>query len=477
MGKIKEPRTLSQHFDLSPDIVDKAGVVDVVLNSDTLLFIDPLLLPESDHKEMSEGASDSYRERFEKIIKLLAASKKVDDVAWKAAKKLFKFSEVSWTCLGYASGTSGSGFGKDLVSHTLETAAQIVDLGVDDPDLFMALALFEEGIGPDRISDMATNIILENLIEFNIRKIKELGLKPSIIEVDKVKLELLVNPFTEKPLLMVPTDIVRDLPIAADWSDIARVTKENEALRERVNGHLGEVWATMTKKQKGIMKERALKSKESFNEVLSMLREVDREPYNFKDDRNGEVRWTRVYDELSEQYPFDLSKYRGHKLNIDEVKEVVDQIITQFTDLVENKGLWKSLWTEDEEPCKEKAAQRLLFAVAYSYCRANDLDLTPEADAGNGPVDFKVSQGHSAKVVVEVKLSKGTVVHGYEKQLEIYKKADDTDVGIFLIIDVGSIGRKLARIQTIQKQHMEEFGKASEIVVVDANVKESASKR
>ena len=92
--------------------------------------------------------------------------------------------------------------------------------------------------------------------------------------------------------------------------------------------------------------------------------------------------------------------------------------------MVENKGLWKELWDENGKPRKEKASQRLFFAVAYSYCKANNIDLTPEADSGNGPVDFKLSQGFDSKLVVEVKLStNGRLVHGYEKQLEIYKKA------------------------------------------------------
>ncbi len=477
MPKIKSPLTLSQHFKISPEDVDKAGVVDVILNSDTLLFIDPMLLPESDHREISVGATKSYRTRFETIIKLLSKSQRVDDTAWRTVKKLFKFSEVGWTCLGYASGTHGSGFGKDLVAATMTTAAEIIELGISDPDLFMALALFEEGIGPDRISDMTTNIILDDLIAFNTRKIAELGLKPTVMNIDNKQVELLVNPFTDKPLLLVPTDIVRDLPVASDWSDIARVARENEALRDSVNSHLGGVWASMTKRQKLVMKERALSSKASFEKLLELIRSVDLEPYNFKDDRNGEVRWTRVGDEVA-AYPCDnLSNYSGRKLNITEVKEVVDQIIEQFTDLVENKGLWKSLWTEDEKPCKEKAAQRLLFAVAYVYCRVYDLDLSPEADSGNGPVDFKVSQGFASKVVVEVKLSSGSVVHGYETQLEIYKQADDTDVGVFLILDVGGLGKKFARISELRKQHLKEFGKASDIVLVDANIKASASKR
>jgi hypothetical protein len=44
-------------------------------------------------------------------------------------------------------------------------------------------------------------------------------------------------------------------------------------------------------------------------------------------------------------------------------------------------------------PRPEKAAQRLFFAVAHAYCKAHNLDLTPKADTGNGPGDFKVSAG------------------------------------------------------------------------------------
>ncbi|MEF1215154.1 hypothetical protein REH77_24640, partial [Vibrio alginolyticus] len=144
----------------------------------------------------------------------------------------------------------------------------------------------------------------------------------------------------------------------------------------------------------------------------------------------------------------------------------------------EDKGIWKELWDSNDEPRKEKAAQRLFFVVADSYCESNNLDLSPEADNGNGPVDFKVSQGADAKVLVEIKLStNGQAVHGYEKQLEIYKTADNTDVGIFLLIDVGSMGNKHARIQTARDHMIEANLPASEIFVVDGKPKASASKR
>ncbi|HHQ4680296.1 TPA: hypothetical protein ACSP3E_003612, partial [Aeromonas veronii] len=246
----------------------------------------------------------------------------------------------------------------------------------------------------------------------------------------------------------------------------------------RVNNHVGEVWATMTKKEKQRLKDAALKSKEAFQQVLDMLHEVEPKPYDFKNDRNGESFWTELLHKISINYPYDLSEFSGRKLNQEEVVAVVNKILEQFQDLIENKGLWKELWDENGKPRKEKASQRLFFAVAYSYCKANNIDLTPEADSGNGPVDFKLSKGFNAKLVVEIKLStNSSLVHGYKKQLEIYKKADDTDLGIFLIIDVGGVGKKYGEVQRMRDEFIKTNGKASDIWFVDGNQKASASKR
>ncbi len=87
---------------------------------------------------------------------------------------------------------------------------------------------------------------------------------------------------------------------------------------------------------------------------------------------------------------------------------------------------WKSLWYKNKR-LPEKYAQRLFFAVAYNYCKVNNLDITLEADSGTGPVDFKLSTGFDSRVLVEVKLSSnGKLVAGYQKQLESYKAAEET---------------------------------------------------
>lgn len=478
MPKIKNPATIASQFGVKArDLLD-LGVVNVLLNADTPLFIDPLLLAHSKHEEIRVGARERYTDRFQSIIKLLAVSKERGDLPRRNAQRLFQFSEISWTCLGYGSSVNGSGFGKELVSTTLEIAAQIVALGVTDVDLFMALALFEEGIGPDRISDMTTNIILPDLVEFSRRINATLKLPTRSFKISGIDTELIANPFSANPLLLVPADVVRDLPIATDWSDISRVVRENEELRGKVNGHIGEIWATMSKSDKARIKRLALSSKAAFDQVMALIREVAPSSYDLRSDPNGEVFWTELLPSIAREYPVDLSAFRKENLSLGEAKEVVNMILRQFKDLVENKGLWKNLWDDADKPRREKAAQRLLFAVAYSYCKANNLDLTPEADSGNGPVDFKVSCGFDTKIVVEIKLStNGKTVHGYERQLEIYKAADDTDVGIFVLIDVGSLGQKYATIQRIRNEFLTSNGIASDIWYVNGMQRDSASKR
>lgn len=475
MAKISQLETISSEFCIDPTRLKDLDIVDTQLTVDTNLFIDPLLLPASKHNEINTGAATAYEQRFEFIIKLLRNSAQKGDITWKKAEKLFNFSEVSWTCLGYSSSVRGSGFGPELTSSTLDIASQIIKLGITDIDFFMGLSLLEEGIGPDRISDMTTNIILPHLIDFTIRNNQILKIPTKQFSVNGTLFSLPENPYSKQPLIFVPRDIVRDLPIASDWSDIAKISRENEEYREKVSGGIGKIWSSMTKRQKNELKNSALQSKENFQQVLELLREIPKKPYDFDSDRNGEAFWTHLKD-IAKKFPLSTTPLKKIN-NIEEAKELIHTIIIQFQDLVENKGIWKELWSDEKKPRREKAAQRLFFVIAYSYCKANDLDVTPEADTGNGPVDFKFSSGFNTRIVVEIKLSTNDLNHGYTKQLEIYKKAEDTYEGIYLIIDVGGLGQKYNNIQKLRREAIETGQKTSAIYLIDGNRKESASKR
>jgi hypothetical protein len=120
------------------------------------------------------------------------------------------------------------------------------------------------------------------------------------------------------------------------------------------------------------------------------------------------------------------------------------------------------------KPRPEKAAQRLFFAVAHAYCKANNIDLTPEADTGNGPVDFKMSIGFSGRVLVEIKLSTNSkILSGYSKQLEVYKKAEEALIGYYVVIDVGGMGRKDSQLLAKKNAAVKSHQKVAEIIFID----------
>ena len=68
-------------------------------------------------------------------------------------------------------------------------------------------------------------------------------------------------------------------------------------------------------------------------------------------------------------------------------------MVSSGLDLIENNQLSKLLYNSDGTRKRESAAQLVFFGIASSYCAANDLDITPEANSGRGPVDFKFSKG------------------------------------------------------------------------------------
>jgi hypothetical protein len=162
----------------------------------------------------------------------------------------------------------------------MNTAKAIVELGVDDPDLFVAMGLFEDGIGPDRISDMTTNVIFADLLTFNKAILPRLGVPTEHFSIvlkngECYEANLPVNPceFREKtPIILVPEDILRDLPIATDWSDVAAAAAKNAALRHKVNRQVAEIWRRKTLKDKSELRAWAMSSTKSFELYLELVR-------------------------------------------------------------------------------------------------------------------------------------------------------------------------------------------------------------
>lgn len=478
MGKIRNPISFAKYFRIDARELQRMRILNPVLNVDTKLFIDPVLLDVSSNKEISKGASRSFHRYFEDVIKLLQASSQRGDIAWRTARGRLRFREVKETCLGYGGSTiHGSAFGSKLSARLIETAKQIVDLGVTDPDLFKLLPLLEEGVGPDLISDLTTNVIVKDLARLTQSVTKKLGIRGCNFNIAGEIFNLPENPTEPRPtpILLIPTDILRSLPLASDWSEIADAAAQSAATRQRINRLIGNIWEAKTRRDKARLREASLASRDAFQALLDLIHEVQIRPYDLRKDPEGLIVWRAVHETVARDFPLQLRLVGLPDPN--KAMAIVSAIIEQFRNLIETKGLWKVLWC-DGKPHDEKVAQMVFFAVADGYCKANNLDVTPEAETGVGPVDFKFSSGYRIRVLVEIKLSTNPkLVAGYEKQLNAYKSAEHPIHATYLVIDVGGMGRKDQKLVETKNSWASKGGPVSDLVFVDGTPKPSASKR
>lgn len=478
----KVPVLFSTHFKIDPGKLATAGIFDPTLNIDTLLFPDPLLCEKSQHPEIKKSR-EVYEEHFEMVRKLLYGSRGNDGPALRAASKFLTFPEIKGTCLGYGSdGIAGSGSGPKMTKQLIATGLEIVRLGIDDPDLFLAMGLFEKNFGPDLVGDMFTNVALGEIVKLNLRIVDQFGLPTRDFELERFgesfKASLIANPLQrDVPLILMPIDILRDLPVAVDWRDVQDAAAQNDAFRNKLNGSVAELWSRKTREGKSELKRWALSNSEAFGDLLDILHGMDGKPYDFVSDPNGEIAWRTVVDRVLSKYPLQMTV--APPKTAADVLQVVDHIIDRFKSFIEVRDLWRELYTDDGiTPRLEKASQRLFYLLAHSYCEANDLDITPEADTGAGPVDFKVSFGMSKRVLVEIKLSTNTqVVKGYTKQIEAYREGEGATLARYVVIDVGQLGDKFGRIQKIRAAEGSMSNDELLPVLINGLPKRSASKR
>ncbi len=136
MAKIINPKLFSQQFGVPKADIDKAGFLDPLLNADTKLFIDPLLLRKSSNAILRTKGIAAFRKRTSDIVSLLMASPTNTGPAWTAALRLLDLHERRETCLGYGgTGTSGSSRPDGLKARILNTTRDIVKLGVTNPEI------------------------------------------------------------------------------------------------------------------------------------------------------------------------------------------------------------------------------------------------------------------------------------------------------------------------------------------------------
>jgi hypothetical protein len=473
------PIALSELLGLPATALDEKGAFDAVLNADTPLFIDPALLRGCKIPELA-GSHHRVHEHFRKLLLVLQQCDKQDDIWWQQAEKMLTFPEAQSLCIGYARGkTSGRGSGKGIRDELLMTAVQIIAAGLKEPEIFEIMGLLQPNVGPDRISDMTAGIIIEDLKSYTSRILTDLRAKEATPAIPLQWVGgLPLNPFNNKPIILAPWGLLDDLPMALDRSTYGdsgagRYLDEGKAraVREATNGVIRDAWMTATPDKKA-MRGALLQNPDLIAELLRRYRQRKARPYDFQRDPRGYLAWNRIANQIAREFPLPLTLPANH--TADDIEELAIRICDHFKELVENNGVWKSFYGPDGNHLHEGYAQRTLYCIADVYCRIANVGITPEANGGRGPVDFKLSTTYDASVLIEVKLTTNQrLCHGYTTQIELYAKAEHTSRTIYLVIDID--GCPDSRYEQFDKIRKTQTKKYPIVKWVDAQRKDSAS--
>lgn len=428
------PVTFSEQFHASQSTLESTGVFDVILDVDTRVFIDPALLELCIEPEFA-NARLKVENYFSNIITLLRHSKRKGDMYWKHADQLLEFRELSGTCFGYSqNGTGGNAIGSVLRGAILNTIQDLMAEGETDPVLFELLGVFQEDIGCDRVIDLITFVLREDILKYTQRVVIAAGIPTIAVHLGQQQYLTCMNPHNKKPLLLLPATVLSPLPIADSFDDIDRICQENERVQQEINTYFD--LGRRRKLHKSEILSLMHHSLSFRSALITAYKTVPKNVYDFSVDPAGEYAWLTAAREYVLAYPLSLTELPLE--TSEDVLAVTRIICDRFKSLIEDNGLSKLLYNSDGSPKHESAAQLLFYGIADSYCDANNIDLTKEGNNGRGPVDFKLSRGARNKVVVETKLTSNPQLrHGIEIQLPIYMKQEKTKQAIYLIIDNG----------------------------------------
>lgn len=459
--------TITDYLKIDKDKFDDLGAFDSFLDINSKLFVSPMLLKRTSN-EFFIGSYEKIHTKFTIILKLLKASKNKGDRYWEQAVKLLVSKEQKGLSLGYAkTSNNGSGISYEISESIISVAKEFIDIEKDFPEIFEVMCIFEKGIGSDRISDIILNNIADRVYAYSEFIFSNFNITLHKVKFNENIYNLPLNEYNNKPILVIDKNLLLDLPVAENLSDIDYVSSFNEKVRKEFASYLN-ISNRKKKLDKDEVKRLFIGNEEFFNSFLKKYREDEVLPYDFEKDKNCEIKWYYTSKKIIEENPMNIDK------NIN-VYEITKTICNQFKYLIEEKGLWRSLYDDNGVPLNESHSQMLFFGIADTYCKVNNIDISRENNNGNGPVDFKLSASYFNKTIVEVKKSSNPqLLHCYEVQIPIYMNQEEVEKAIYLFINLGDHDIRVKDF----KNGMDKYKNSKiELIEIDGRKKDSASKR
>lgn len=348
---------------------------------------------------------------------------------------MLRFPEPREFRLGYsASGSAGHGSGRSQASAMASLIQQSISDGVDSLDRWERLPLFNEGIGPDLVSDIVANVLKHRFIEYTSGVCQTHGIAMRVAPVPCARFDWdssrwetdwvdLPHAPDGRPIILAPRAYLKPLQTVS-WEEFRDYAWDQYA--ESVARDFGyQVKSDLDKK--AIV--RIARARRDWVSAFVAHAEETTEPYDLAADPLGHHQPYVLSRQLALAAPQTLTQASG----LVNFGEFMEELAEDFRHFIEDQRGSRLLWNDDGSHKQEIAAQLTFMARAEVHCQYNDVHIVGEADLGKGPVDFEFATGYRNKGVLEIKLMCNSKYwHGLEVQLPRYMKAARAPVGQFL---------------------------------------------
>jgi hypothetical protein len=464
----------SDYFGLDPKVVQDYGAFNISLINDLPLFIDPFLLFHSDRQD--------YQELHKDIIRYVTFLRTKANVALPsgALKAWFYFKEVKQTWLGFSRvGNSGRGLAGQFAANLSKNLHVLfTDFGSESVTAgshLEKLCLIDDGVGRDMISDFTTNLIKHHLLAYTQAFARE-HLAPSqrkLVAVRKASFNYATEAWQsgtfELPywagdyVILTPRDLltkeetwINRAGMFDEFGDIVAAVP-NDQLRIQLGNYFASQLPKPDPRKRKQKKPTQKQITQAIQETIRKFPQLIDYYIRLKEDngdsatavsdarvKEAEEIFIRRITDLVLQLNEDTDFYEKSPDTLEEARARVNFL----KDAIEHKDGYRVFYGLDGKPLRREEVVQLLFRLTW---HATDADVNREPNNGRGPVDFKISKGAKDSTLVEFKVAGNRQLEqNLRKQVEIYKKANDTEKALKVIVAFSS--SEIARAERIIKK-------------------------
>ncbi len=409
---------------------------------DTLLFIDPMLIKHTSIKE--------FKNSYEKLVTFYsnAISYSQSDISSNIIKHMFSFEEVSDANLGFSyDNNQGSGLTGKTALNVLNNLKKYVNSGLFGVEDFAEISLFDGNVSGDRITDMVLNILKDDFIKYSVNVAKKNNFPIAKFRI-KTSFDFnemrWISKIVDMPYIVDEQGrMVRVLLIPKEFLVTTLYNNDDNLMSWIYHNNIDyvkEVFDYNLKKDITKNKDKILKDivENKRKELLEQYSNdsVNYEPYDLSEDPMRINSMYEIANNFYEQHRNDKLEKNDINKNLP-VKEVARILIDFLKHAVTDLKAYQILFTKGNKFVSEPIVSKFVHVIFEARIKdaGFNVDISPETNAGYGPVDFKISRGNE-KVLIENKLSTNPKLLeciDEDKQVHTYLKQEDCK-DAFLIV-------------------------------------------